>query len=130
MLLDHEHHLDPSKVALVNRLVEKHQLAVVVSSSWRLQYSREALQAMLTARGATFEVADVTPRVTSRDPSRPLRAREILAYLEGLAAMPTVMVALDDDDLGGLIAGHVRTSSAEGLQVHHLAQCERMLETS
>jgi hypothetical protein len=37
------------------------------------------------------------------------------------------MVALDDDDLGGLVPGHIRTSSSLGLEERHVDECVRAL---
>lgn len=116
MLTQQAHHLDPARVALVNRLVEALGAAVVVSSSWRLRHSLDELNTLLASRGATFQAIDVTPRVTEYDPTRPLRAREILAYLASLAEPPASVVVLDDDDLQGLVPGHVHLDGAQGLQ--------------
>lgn len=130
MLLDHAYHLDPAKVALLNRVVETFDVTVVISSSWRFRYMLEELNAMLTERGATFRAAAVTPRVTEHDPARPLRAREILAYLDGLAEPPDAVLTLDDDRLDGLVPGHVLVDGAVGLQEQHLELCAQVLRGS
>lgn len=127
MLLDRERHLDPAKVALVNSLVERFELSVVISSSWRLQYSLDELNALLAKRGATFRAVDVTPRVTRYDPLRPLRAREILAYLERLSEPSEVVVVLDDDRLDGLVPGHVQVDGSVGFSAQQIDQCAELL---
>lgn len=130
MLLDHVAHLDPAKLALLNPLVETSGVEVVISSSWRLRYTLEELNAMLGERGALFRAVAVTPRVTEHDPSRPLRAREILAHLRGLSEPPTAVVVLDDDRLDGLVPGHVQVDGAVGLQAHHVASCAAILDAA
>lgn len=126
MLLARSIHLERAKVILLNRVVEASGSAVVISSSWRLGYTLDELNEMLTARGASFRAVAVTPRVTSYDPSKPMRVREILAYLDTLATPPDSVVALDDDDLGGMVPGHIRTESDLGLQEHHVEACLRV----
>jgi hypothetical protein len=127
MLANRADHLDPSKVSLVNEIVNATRATVIVSSTWRLAYAIEELHALLRSRGATFAVDGVTPRVTEYDPSRPLRAREILAYLAALPTMP-VFAALDDDDLGGLVTGHVRIDGRIGLTRSDAEQAMRLLQ--
>jgi len=127
MLLNREYHLDPAKVALLNSLVEMLDLSVVISSSWRLQYSLDELNAMLAARGATFRAVAVTPRVTEHDPVKPLRAREILAYLGHLSVPCEAVVVLDDDHLDGLVPGHVHVDGALGLLAQQLERCTELL---
>lgn len=127
MLLNREYHLDAAKVALLNGLVEMFDLSVVISSSWRLQYSLDELNAMLAARGATFRAVAVTPRVTQHDPTRPLRAREILAYLEHLSVPCEAVVVLDDDRLDDLVPGHVHVDGTLGLLAQQLDQCTELL---
>jgi hypothetical protein len=78
-------------------------------------------------RGATFRVTAATPRVTEHDPARPLRAREILAYLESLSAPCEAVLVLDDDDLRGLVPGHVRVDGAIGLEARQLQRCAEVL---
>lgn len=125
MLLARSSHLERAKVVLVNRVVEASGAAVVISSSWRLGYTLDELNEMLASRGASFRAVALTPRVTSYDPSKPLRAREIVSYLDALATPPESVVALDDDDLGGMVPGHIRTESHLGLQEHHVEACLR-----
>lgn len=127
MLLDHTHHLDPAKVDLLNHFVETLGVVVVISSSWRLRYTLDELNAMLKERGAAFRAAATTPRVTEHDPARPLRAREILAYLDGLSEPPGAIVVLDDDRLGGFVPGYVAVDGALGLQAQHLELCAEAL---
>jgi len=127
MLDDRRYHLDPEKLALVNRLVEVSGARVVVSSSWRLMYSLDELGELLASRGATFRPFAATPRVTEYEPARPLRAREILAYLGALESPPEAMVALDDDNIGAFVPFHVQTDGAAGLLPGHVDACLRLL---
>jgi hypothetical protein len=128
MLLGHARHLDPEKVALLNRLVETLGVGVVISSTWRLRYTLDELNALLKQRGATFHATAVTPRVTEHDPSTPLRAREILAYLGSLPAPPDGVVVLDDDRLDGFVPGYVAVDGAVGLEARHLGLCAEVLD--
>lgn len=115
MLVSRVHHLDPEKVRLVDGLVARTGATVVLSTSWRLGHSLGELNGFLRDRGARFVAEAVTPRVTEHDPSRPLRAREILAYLSALPEPPVAQVVLDDDDVGSFVGGHVRTNPGTGI---------------
>jgi len=54
--------IDPSKVALLNKLHLETNCEFVISSTWRLGRTPEDLQKILDHHGFTGKVVDVTPR--------------------------------------------------------------------
>lgn len=63
MLVNPQLHLDPKTIQLINQLVDKTNCKLVVSSTWRYQYSKEELTELCKSRGGTFEFFDVTPNI-------------------------------------------------------------------
>lgn len=102
-LAAHEHLCRPL-VQRVNRIVDATGAHVVVSTNWRIEYSKDALEQILRNAGATFPLLSTTP--TSRPPqapssshiteSYPTRGHEIEAWLEGCGEMVDAFVILDD----------------------------------
>jgi len=101
MLIAHHTHLDPVAIHIFNQLVNRSKAEVVLSSTWRLKYSIEALNNMLKDRGATFQINAVTPKHPEYIgwSSFPIpRGIEIQAYLNSLDQKPESFVILDDVD--------------------------------
>ncbi|MEZ4247684.1 MAG: HAD domain-containing protein [Polyangiales bacterium] len=100
--------LDPRALERLRVLVRRAGCQVVVSSTWRLNHSREALSALLG-----LVVADITPRLhRTPDGVRQTRGDEIRAWLEAHPEVST-WVAVDDDIVD--VAFFVRTDAAVGL---------------
>jgi hypothetical protein len=124
----HHLHIDPAGVLLVNQLVEKSGAKVVLSSTWRIRYSLEEMNAMLKGRGATFEVTDKTPCKMSWRP----RGSEIREYLEDLkeeeSIVPEAFVILDDtDEFPKYRNEFVFTPEAIGITQAHVDQALKIL---
>jgi hypothetical protein len=117
--------LEPASVALLNRVVEATGAVVVVSSSWRLVLSLDALRAAFAAAGCVAEIVDVTPAL---DASR--RELEIAAWLAAQAEPPARFVILDDEYAMDALPGRlVRTSKLRGLCADDLpAVLERLAD--
>lgn len=116
---------DPSRVALLNRIVTETGARFVISSSWRISHPLPELRLMLKEAGFVGMVEGVTPDLGAGTESR--RVGEIRSYMLG---MTTPYVAIDDEDLraglgearavyvergwwsGGLQASHVDASIA------------------
>jgi hypothetical protein len=67
------------RIGWLNNLCEKIEAEVVISSTWRLGVSVEALQQTLKEAGATFAVVDKTPHMHSKGV---VRGNEIYRWLE------------------------------------------------
>ena len=53
--------IDDSKVALLNELIKKTNAKVVISSSWRKEYTIKQMQTILERKGFKGEIIDSTP---------------------------------------------------------------------
>lgn len=132
--------LDPACVERVNRIVDRSDCLVVVSSSWRL-FERgvsavERLQGILDEHGFRHKVHDVTPRGST---SVTIHNQSWYAYLgRGLEIQEWIdlnlhqgpICLLDDScDMAHLIDRLVRTSDRVGLTDEHVEAAVRMLHT-
>lgn len=110
--------LDPTNVAILNKVVRATGAVVVISSSWRLSASLAELRAGFVAAGCIAEIVDVTP-----DLDGPRRGREIRAWLDAQAAPPARYVAIDDQfDMPELPGKLIKTSQSAGLTARELPQ--------
>lgn len=104
--------LDPSRVQLVNEIIEKTGAQIVVSSSWRHGHQPIGLQAFLEHVGFAYKIIDVTPRGWGD------RRDEILQWLQKNGA--DRFVILDDDDDASITGHFVQTSIKTGLTPEHV----------
>lgn len=117
--------LNPKLVEELNVLVEKSGAKIVLSTSWRHEYTLQDFQHMLEQVGFKGEVIDRTPKRT-RYPAR--RGNEIEDWL---AAHPDVkqFVILDDDgDLAPYMEKLVRTNDMYGLRPEDVTRALTILE--
>lgn len=106
--------LDQVAVGHLNRIVEQSRAAVVVSSTWRLEYSREQLQNLLALHGFRSSVLDVTPSQSGG------RGVEIQSWLDDQKGVRGYVV-LDDMLIEGKPGKRqVRTTMEEGLIERHV----------
>jgi len=104
------HMIDPDCVERLNRLLEISGADVVISSSWRIPHSVEAIDAALTYKGFRGNIIGATPH------NMPPRGREIHRFMIDHALSVDHLVILDDDsDMGALAHRHVKTSWSVGL---------------
>jgi histidinol phosphatase-like enzyme len=128
MLVNHQWHLDPKAIQLINRLVDTTGAEVVISSTWKIKYDVDQLNEMLTERGATFKAVGRTPHVQGRMSEHVPRGREIQAYLNSLSEQPETFVILDDrDDMNQLFKYLIKTGYEDGFTTMHLARAIKML---
>lgn len=119
----------------LNTIVARTGAKVVVSSSWREQYTLDGLRALLTSEGFTGEIIDCTPVLHSRtDQGRDLdpgqtRCREIQAWLDRQPEPPRQFAILDDIELHLLSAYHVKTELEMGLCDEHVELAISLLGT-
>lgn len=108
---------------------------IVISSSWRVNWTPEALQGFLRARGATAaNVIDATP-YWNTDASGIIinnftsRGAEIQAWLNTTNNTDRVFAIVDDNsDMAHLSHRLVKTSMDRGLEDKHIEQLIRMLK--
>lgn len=129
VLKAHHLHIDPQAVALLNQLIEKSGAEVVLSSTWRLRYSLDEMNEMLTMRGATFKVLNQTP--PPRRMSRTWRGEEIKEYLLDLKRAKKDVesfVILDDrDEFPTYKKNFVFTPERTGFIQEHLDRALKIL---
>jgi hypothetical protein len=123
--------IDPTPTKLIGRYIRKHDLTLVVSSSWRKIVPRHTLQDYFAHRGITTPITDYTPVLQMSYERHPpdnfgRRGAEIYRWL--IEHYPDTwrdqhVAILDDDcDMGAMSPAHVRTRYTHGLQRHHLSK--------
>lgn len=119
--LDATAHIDPARVARLNRLVGASGARVILSSSWRLLFGLVKTQSSLKAKGFAHELADVTMRLPGE-----ARHLEIKSYLASLREEPPFVV-LDDAEEAGIGFGHRFVRVPDGLEDEHVDLALRVL---
>ncbi len=122
--------LDPAAVQRLDLLVRRAGAKVVVSSSWRVGRTLDALRQLLAQAGYDGEVVGCTPDLGSRvyvaDGSA-LRSLEIRAWLDAQTEPVEAYVVLDDGALDELAPCFVRTTFATGLCDEHVEEALAIL---
>lgn len=115
-------HIDPQRVARLNRLIEATDAEVVLSSSWRKLFGLERTQSSLKARGFAHQITDVTARLAGE-----ARRVEIESYLAALDTRPQFVIL--DDDAGEIGTGFGRNfvHVPDGLEDEHVERARRAL---
>jgi hypothetical protein len=115
--------LNADKVRLVADLARRTGAQVVLSTSWRYEFTQAELTTMLRRRGFDGAVAGMTP--TLRRP----RGEEIRAFVEAHGSEIDGWVVLDDatDGMDGLGERHVVTTMEIGLTPEHVERAVRLL---
>ena len=98
---------DPIAVAALNRIVQATGAEIVVTSTWREEYSPEELRELLTRW-------DVTGAVVGKTPLAETRGEEIQAWLQAHAVERFVILD-DQSDMRPLQAHLVKTEAEPGL---------------
>lgn len=121
----HYLHLDMDAMQLLNSFVEKSKAKVIISSTWRKRYSLVELRSMFEKRGATFEIAGVTPAKMSWRP-RGYDIRSFFNELNGVT--PDAFVIIDDVDEFSLYPNNfVQTSESVGLTQENVEKAWKIL---
>lgn len=129
---------DPAACARLERVLRTTGAQVVISSSWRITHTTDAIESMLRERGAVSAVViGETPRLgaTRRHPAdggsttfgRTQRGDEIAAWLRKHPEVTRWAIVDDDNDMGALRGRLVRTSWARGLEEVHVDALIRAL---
>ena len=125
--------IDPKAVAYLNRIAR--YAAVVVTSSWRWEYTPHDLRIVLLRHGLdeTIPFIGSTGRQVSVDDDGLDTSNRGQEILDWLAAHPEVTnyVALDDGgDLTQLGYHFIRTTTERGLEEHHVVAALYALDLS
>jgi hypothetical protein len=125
-----EREIDPSAVARLNQITEKTGAKIVVSSSWREDYSLEELRTLLRGKGCTGDIIGVTPDLSARSKGgiwmAPSRGRAIQTWLEQNTTSETSFIIIDDASVKPK-KRLVRTNLKSGLQDSHVKQAIALL---
>jgi hypothetical protein len=115
-------HLDPAAVRLLDQLVGATGAQIVVSSTWRLSWTLDAIEALLVERGLrSGRIVDKTVDLRGR-----ARGLEIALWVD--THRPERFVILDDDsDMAHLGHRLVQTSFGEGLSLAHVDRAISLL---
>lgn len=117
--------IDPEKIVLINQLIKRTGAQVVVSSSWRIGRTIEALQDILEFHGFIGEIIDVTGEVYNGT-----RGDEINEWLckEAFILDNDEFIIIDDDsDMEPFMSRLVHTSMEVGLTQDHVDRAVEML---
>jgi hypothetical protein len=115
--------LDPAAVALLNQLIERTDAQVVVSSSWRIGFSRLELEAGLRQVGFAGTVLDVTPNLREAY----ARGKEIALWRMQNRHVGPFVILDDDSDMGELMPFLIKTGFDLGLQQEHIDRAVAIL---
>lgn len=119
--------IDPTKVALLNQIIDATHCTVVISSSWRLWHDRHELFAILLTHKFNGHIWGVTPH-NPEIVDRP-RGLEIQDWINGAPEPVTSFVILDDyDDMEHLKHRLVQTNNQTGLTQEHVDRAIQMLK--
>lgn len=116
-------HIDVSRVARLNVILEATGADIVLSTSWRLAYEKDAIHTMLRKRGLLpgVRVIDTTPSIPARG-----RHLEIKRWLSCQYVRPRFVILDDDQEAGvGLEANYVRVE--DGLEDRHVERAIQIL---
>jgi hypothetical protein len=114
-------HIDPLRVARLNRLIDTTGAEVVLSSSWRKLFGRERTQFSLKAKGFAHQITDCTVRLVGE-----LRHVEIESYLAALGTHPRFVI-FDDAEEAGVGFGPNFIHVLDGLEDDHIERACRIL---
>jgi hypothetical protein len=117
--------IDPSRVALLNQIVQCTGADVVVSSSWRIIMKLADIRGLLKNHGFVGNIVGATPNIGT--PNR-VRGDEIQRWIVECPTTVSNFVILDDDaDMGALLPNLVQTSSLDGLTENDVERAIQIL---
>ncbi len=116
--------VDPSLIAILNKVIEQTQAKVVISSSWRLDHSIEELQSFLSNFGFIGEIIDRTPAFTFKGKRR---GDEINFWLNNNEPVESFVIIDDSSDMTNLMDHLVQTSFETGITEENAQEAIRIL---
>lgn len=124
--------MSATKLAMLQNILDKTGAKIVLSSTWRLNFSLVEFHSLLTKRGCRIPLETLIGR-TPRKMGNGFRGQEILWWLEGIEEEGKYEVdryVILDDSSGMFteqIPFHVHTSEATGMSVTNMELTIQML---
>ena len=113
--------IDVKAVMRLNDIVRQTDAKVVISSTWRLNWSPEEIETMMKKRGFIGKVVGATTALPTT------RGHEIQAWLSTAIGVKSFVVLDDDSDMDVLMHRLVQTSFDSGLLEKHVDEAVSML---
>lgn len=124
----HHTHLDPDALALIAKIVDATGAVVIASTTWRLRYSNDEMNLMLSNRGAKFRISGSTPAIRMFGSDR---GAEIKRYMENSLDEPESFVIIDDIDFfihyKDLYPHFIQTDSKYGIRQSDVERAIKIL---
>ena len=124
----HHTHLDPLALDLIDKIVDATGAVVIASTTWRLRYSNDEMNLMLSNRGAKFRIAGATPAIRMFGSDR---GAEIKRYLEDSLDEAERFVIIDDIDFffhhTDLYPHFIQTDSKYGIRQSDVEKAIKIL---
>jgi len=126
------HQVDPDATFHLSEIVRRSGAKIVISSSWRLVQTLDAIKTALRDRGFEYasSVIGKTPYSAVGDSTnrRGIEIQNWLVAEENLSDEPRRIVILDDDrDMGPLLPHLVKTTWQDGLLAEHVPAALKIL---
>ncbi len=132
-------HIETALVEKIDKIVEAVEAIdadqgiktkIVISSSWRVEFSLNELRNLLQTKGLRAEVIDVTPRLHPKKFSEYIpRGREIQSWLDNHQTDQVVKFIILDDvpDMGQLMSRLIQTDDRTGITDNDVEKAIQML---
>jgi hypothetical protein len=114
-----------SAISIYNQLCEQFDLKIVITSTWRLNHTKEQLNTIFKEQGINFEIYDYTPHIDQAD-----RGIEIKEWLNNNAVDNFVIIDDKTSDIERHINNVVKCRSWIGLSRDEYKEIEKILNES
>lgn len=116
------------KLALLVHIVKETGCKLVLSSSWRLQYSNEEMIEMFKARGCDYITTDILIGQTPEPKFGSIRGNDIASWLKDHPEVTQYIILDDSQDFHKHQKRyHVHTDTYVGLTYYHMKQAIQLL---
>ena len=112
-------------ISIYNQLCEQFDLKIVITSTWRLNHTKEQLNTIFKQQGINFEIYDFTPHIDQAD-----RGIEIKEWLKNNAVDNFVIIDDKTSDIEPHINNVVKCRSWIGLSQDEYKEIEIILNES
>lgn len=109
------------QMRLLNKIVEKYNPKIILSSYWRTRYNLEELNKMFKENGFVGQIIDMTD---DNGKEHKERWSQIKRYIDKHNVKNFII--LDDDKLGNEAYNHIKTDSYIGLTNIHMKEIEKV----
>lgn len=127
---DEQQIFDPAACRVLYEICTQDQAEIVISSTWRMMYSRPWFEQTLASLGCPITVAGMTPNSVRSGVTRGSQIAEWMAKNKGKTKGHEILsfVILDDDhDMAPNMHRLVQTSPEDGLLPSHIEQAHQIL---